>query len=106
MGSSTDSRAVVACPAGLLMKISLLELRLGSKHLPTRGSVVTVTQLEVGGTYLFGASEADFEPYLPTYLWTAPRRIIAARARSWAARHDEKRSHRRSPFSAPQAKKI
>ena len=56
----------------------------GSKHLPTRGSVVTVTQLGVGGTYLFGASEADFEPYLPTYLWTAPRRIIAARARARA----------------------
>ena len=40
---------------------------LGSAHLPGRGSVVTVTQLGWGGTYLFGAPDTEIGAYLPTY---------------------------------------
>ena len=35
--------------------------------LPSRGSVVTVTQLNESGTYLFGAPNAEIGAYLPTY---------------------------------------
>ena len=67
---------------------------LGSGSLPSRGSVVAVTPIWGGGTYLFGAPDVDLGPD-PTYLLrscsdprpeTANSRARASAHRSGAAR--------------------